>query len=97
MIKPIVEITTKAARRADKATKQGQPRKIQLDTALISFAGLYCEFFATESDPLLLEASEANPFILMTHAGLGTSSHSVASLVKRWEGLRAAEKEAHDI
>ena len=95
VIKQIVEITAKAARRADKATKQGQPRKIQLDTALISFANLYCEFFAEESDPLLLEASEVNPFILMAHAALGKSSWSVESLVKRWERLRAAEKEAH--
>ena len=96
VIKQIVEITAKATLRANIAKTQGRPTKYALDTALISFANLYCEFFATESDPLFLDASEANPFILMTHAALGRNSHSIESLVKRWERLRAAEKEAHD-
>ena len=89
------KIAAKAALRADIANKQGRPTIYALDTALISFANLYCEFFATVSDPLFLDASEANPFILMTHAALGRNSHSIESLVKRWERLRAAEKEAH--
>ncbi len=90
------KIATKAASRARMTTHQGQPRKEPLDAALISFANVYCEFVATRCDPFDLEASEANPFIRMTHAALGRSSHSVASLVKRWERLRAAEREVPD-
>ncbi len=90
------KVAAKPAFRARIATHQGQPRKRQLDTALISFAKAYCEFFAPQRDPFDLEASKANPFIRMTHAALGKSSHSVASLVKRWERLRAAEREVLD-
>jgi hypothetical protein len=54
------KIAAKAASKASMATRKGPPRKRQLDTALISFANVYCEFFATQRDPFDIEASEVS-------------------------------------
>lgn len=88
------EIAAKAASRASIQIHKGQPRKSLLDTALVSFANVYCEFFEKQSDPFDLTASEASPFIRLTHAALGRESLSAASLVKRWERLRDEDRKA---